>query len=310
MSEAETAVKVFRDLEPRDFRVLQAIELCMRRHRYVPHEEVAPIAGLNEKEVEFRLRRLRKFRLIRRWVGNYVGYVLNRAGYDCLAIQAFVKADVIEAFGRKLGVGKEADVYEALTPSGERVVVKFHRLGRISFRQTRRVRSYVAERRHISWIYQSRLAAEREFEALKLVHPHGVPVPRPIYQNRHAIVMGMIDGAELFHFIELPEPRKTLEEILSHIRRAYVQAGVVHGDLSEYNIILKSDWKILIIDWPQFVRKDEPNAEVLLRRDIENVLRFFKRKFGVEGNVSNAFAYVKGEEEKVISVFQGEEEVV
>jgi len=40
------------------------------------------------------------------------------------------------------------------------------------------------------------------------------------------------------------------------------------------------------------------------------VLRFFKRKFGVEGNVSNAFAYVKGEEEKVISVFQGEEEVV
>lgn len=310
MSEAETAVKVFRDLEPRDFRVLLAIELGMRRYRYVPSEEIPSIAELNKKEVEFRLKRLRKFRLIRRWTGNYTGYVLNKAGHDCLAIQTFVKADVIEAFGKKLGVGKEADVYEALTPTSERVAVKFHRLGRISFRQTRRVRSYVAERRHISWIYQSRLSAEREFAALKLLYSHNVPVPKPIYHNRHAIVMGMIDGVELAHFIELSEARRILEEILSHIRRAYVQAGVVHGDLSEYNVILKPNGEILIIDWPQFVNKNASNADILLRRDVRNVLQFFNRKFSVKGTPSKAFAYVKGEEANVISIFRGEEDII
>jgi RIO kinase 2 len=306
MAEAETAVGIFRNLEPRDFRVLQAIELGMRKYQYVPFEVISNLSGLLHEETEFRLQRLRRSKLIHREESNYIGYALNRTGYDCLAIQAFVKANVIEAFGKKLGVGKEADVYEALTPRGERVAIKFQRLGRTSFRQTRRLRSYVAERRHISWIYQSRLAAEREFEALKLLYPHDIPVPKPISQNRHAIVMGIIEGAELIHFDEIPDPRKTLEETLGHMRNAYVKAGVIHGDLSEYNIILQPNGKVLIIDWPQFVNKSQPNAEDLLRRDVETVMKFFNRRFGLKTDFSKAYAYVKGKDTNVASIFLGE----
>ena len=192
MSAADIAVQAFRRIEPEDIQVLRAVELGMSRHEYVPENVVLRLSGLHEREFEYRISRLREFRLIRRWVGPYVGYVLNMAGYDCLAINAFVRRGVIEAFGKPLGVGKEADVYDALTPSGERVAVKFQRLGRTSFRQTRRVRGYAGNRRHISWLYRSRLAAEREFEALQLLYPAGVSVPRPISQNRHAIVMGII----------------------------------------------------------------------------------------------------------------------
>jgi RIO kinase 2 len=293
MSAAEMAVQAFSKLEPEDIRVLQAIELAMGNYRYVPEEVIPRFAKLASREVNFRLSRLGSMGLIYGWKGPYNGYVLNAAGYDCLAINAFVKAGVLEAFGKPLGVGKEADVYDALTPQNKRVAVKFHRLGRISFRQTRRVRGYIAERRHISWLYQSRLAAEKEFEALKLVYPCGVSVPEPIHQNRHAIVMGMIEGAELVHCVELPNAKEILEEILFNVRKCYLEAGVIHADLSEFNVIVKPDWHVLIIDWPQFVRKDHPNAESLLKRDVENMVRFFQRKFGLKKGLRDALAYVK-----------------
>jgi len=301
MSAIDTAVQAFRQLAPQDFRVLQAIELQMSRYEHVPESAIPSLANLPPQEVAYRLPCLCQLRLVRRWKGPYTGYQLNTAGYDCLAINALVKANVLEAFGKPLGVGKEADVYEALTPAKQRVAVKFHRLGRTSFRQTRRKRGYVAKRRHISWLYQSRLAAEREFEALRLVYPHGVSVPEPIHQNRHAVVMGMIEGAELIHYVEIPNPKSVLDEILLNVRKAYLEAGVIHADLSEFNIILKPDGHILIIDWPQFVERNHPNAEQLLKRDVRNVVRYFQRKFGVKTKLKDALTYVKGQNATTIN---------
>jgi len=294
MSTADTAVQVFRNLEPEDFRVLLAIELGMSRYRNVPEDKIPRVASLTQREVAYRLPRLRKLRLIRRWLGPYTGYQLNMAGYDCLAVNALVKANVLEAFGKPLGVGKEADVYDALTLGGQQVAVKFHRLGRTSFRQTRRKRGYIAERQHISWLYQSRLAAQKEFEALKLVHPYGVSVPEPIQQNRHVVVMGMIEGSDLVDYIQIPEPQNVLDEILLNLRKAYLEAEVVHADLSEFNVIFRPNGHVLIIDWPQYVRKSHPNADQLLKRDVTNIVRFFQRKFKTKTRLKEALAYIKG----------------
>jgi len=292
MSSVDIAVKVFRQLEPEDIKVLATIEVDLSRHRFVPERDILRLSGLAEKEVKYRLERLNSLGLIYRWMGPYVGYMLSTAGYDCLALNALVKAGVLESLGKPLGVGKESDVYDALTQNGERVAVKFHRLGRVSFRQTRRLRGYLLNRRHASWLYQSRLAAEKEVEALKLVYPCGVSVPKPIAHNRHVVVMGMIEGECLFRFTEIPNPEEILDEILENVRKAYVKAGVIHGDLSEFNVVLASDWHVLIIDWPQFVRTDHPNADFLLKRDIRNVLNFFKRKFKIARDLQEALNYV------------------
>ncbi|HDN02196.1 MAG TPA: serine/threonine protein kinase [Candidatus Bathyarchaeota archaeon] len=292
MSSVDIAVKVFRQLEPEDIKVLATIEVDLSRHRFVPERDILRLSGLAEKEVKYRLERLNSLGLIYRWIGPYVGYMLSTAGYDCLALNALVKAGVLESIGKPLGVGKESDVYDALTQRGERVAVKFHRLGRVSFRQTRRLRGYLLNRRHASWLYQSRLAAEKEVEALKLVYPCGVSVPKPIAHNRHVVVMGMIEGECLFRFTEIPNPGEILDEILENVRKAYVKAGVIHGDLSEFNVVLASDWHVLIIDWPQFVRTDHPNADFLLKRDVWNVLNFFKRKFKIVRDLQEALNYV------------------
>lgn len=292
MSSAEVAVQAFRKLESGDLRVLQVIETTMSKHEFAPKELISKFTKLSFHEITFRLNRLNKFHLIRQMRGPYVGYTLNYAGYDCLAINALVKAEVLEALGKPLGVGKEADVYDALNPKKERIAVKFHRLGRISFRQTIRKRGYTTE--HTGWLFQSRIAAEKEFQALKLVFQKGVAVPKPISQNRHVLVMGMIEGAELAEHKEIPEPKKVLKEILQNIRKAYLKAGVIHADLSEYNIILKPNMHILIIDWPQYVTKEHPNAQQLLTRDVKNILRFFRRKHTLKIKLAETLAYVTG----------------
>ncbi len=147
---------------------------------------------------------------------------------------------------------------------------------------------------HAGWLFQSHLAAMKEFEALKLVYSHGVAVPKPISQNRHVIVMGIIEGSELAKWREIPHPERILLEILRNVKKTYLKASVIHGDLSEYNIILKPDMHVLIIDWPQFVTVDHPNAEQLLMRDIRNVLKYFSRKYGVKFKITDAYAYVTG----------------
>ena len=294
MSSADVAVSVFLELKNEDFRVLQAIETAMSEHEFVSEEQIARFTKLDlARDTDFRINRLSRLGLIYRMRGAYTGYTLNYAGYDCLAINGLVKANVLEAFGKPLGVGKEADVYDALKPNGERIAVKFHRLGRISFRQIIRRRSY-STGRSASWLYQSRLAAQREYQALQLLFPYRIAVPEPISQNRHVVAMGIIEGGELAEYKEIPRPEKVLGEILRNARKAYVRAGVIHADLSEYNIILKPNRHILIIDWPQYVTKEHPNAEELLTRDVQNILQYFKRKHKVDANLKETIEYVTG----------------
>jgi len=300
MSSADVAVQVFRKLENKDLRVLQAIETAMSRHEFVPKEQIAKFTKFDlARDTDFILNHLSRLGLIYQRRGAYTGFTLNYAGYDCLAINALAKANVLEAFGKSLGVGKEADVYGALAPKNKQVAVKFQRLGRISFRQTQRKRGYTKE--HAGWLFQSRLAAEKEIDALRILYSRGVAVPEPISQNRHVIVMGMIEGTMLAELRTIRKPERTLKEILRNIRKAYLKAGLIHADLSEYNIIIKPDAHILIIDWPQYITKEHPNAELLLARDIKNTLQYFSRKRMLKVRVNEALDYVTGKSKTALT---------
>ena len=80
----------------------------MSKREFVPIEQIQKYAKLPMERIEFTLSKLNKLGLIYRIKGAYVGYTLNYAGYDCLAINTLVKAGVIDSFGKSLGVGKEA----------------------------------------------------------------------------------------------------------------------------------------------------------------------------------------------------------
>jgi RIO kinase 2 len=294
MSAVDIAVREFRELELEDFKILQAIEQQMKNYEYAPTEAINNQTELLLQEIDYRLPILIKKGLLQGWRGQYTGYSLTTAGYDTLAINALVKADVIDAFGKTLGVGKESDVYDALTPDERRVALKFHRLGRTSFKKTKRKRNYTIKYSYTpDWHHRSRIAAKKEYTALKLLYPKGVSVPEPIKQNRHVLVMGMIEGAELYHYPELADAQAVYKDILINVKVAYQDAHLIHGDLSPFNIILQPNQQILIIDWPQNVSTKHPNAKQLLERDLRNVLTYFQRKYGLKNRLKDDLTYIR-----------------
>ena len=299
---AEQIGELIRSLQPADLRILLGAELGMTSREYVPVSRIVRYANLLEEEVGKRLPDLVDKRLLAsgsmRALG-YAGFRLTFLGYDCLALNALVKRGIVEALGSPLGVGKESDVYDAKGRRDTRIALKFHRLGRISFRQTRRTRGYVAERAHTSWIYQARMAATREFSAMKRASRARVPVPRPIGQNRHLVAMGMFEGSELSRIKVMPEPASTLRRILLKLRLLFCDARLVHGDLSEYNILMAESGQFVFIDWPQSVATSDPGANELLTRDVSNLVKFFARRHSVFVPVQEALDFVKAKKRKL-----------
>lgn len=68
-------------------------------------------------------------------------------GYDYLALRAFCARGSVAAVGRRVGVGKESDVYEVIDKNGRELILKLHRLGRVSFRAIKSKRDYMGARK-------------------------------------------------------------------------------------------------------------------------------------------------------------------
>ena len=263
------------ELEDEDFYLLSGIEQGMRFSEWVQREKLPKFTGLTEEEVDYRLERCLKRGLIEKKTIQYEGYTLQFEGYDLLALRALVERDTISEFGSPLGVGKESDVYEV--KSYKPLALKYHREGYTNFREVHKERDYTSDNRHVSWMYTARKAAEREHEILEALFPD-VSVPRPIDQNRHAIVMEKMDGVELSR-VKLTDGQVlgVLDLLCSELARAH-EAGYVHADMSEYNVFVGEDG-VTIFDWPQAVPTDHENAEEFLIRDVENLLGYFRRKY-------------------------------
>jgi RIO kinase 2 len=264
-----------RSLHPYELRILLTLEHMMKRYAWAPLDLLKSSTGFSEGELAYRLGRLISFDMVRYRKVPYEGYALVFTGLDTLALRTLSERDTIKALGSLIGVGKESVVYEGLGLT--QLVLKFHRVGQRSFQSARVSRGYLPDEGHIPRLFASVLSAEREFLALKTLHPR-VQVPLPIDRNRHVVVMSFIEGVSL-NRANLNEPERTLEEILYNVRESYIQ-GVIHADLSEFNVLMQ-EGKCILIDWPQWVETTHPNAEALLRRDLDNIFAFFRRKYHI-----------------------------
>jgi RIO kinase 2 len=292
----------YKKLVDRDFKVLAVIEREMSRYEYVPLEVIERRLRMPSTHVAASLQKLNKLKLVKRRLGDYVGYRLTYLGLDMLALRSLVERGVLEALGEKLCVGKESDVYSGLAPGGERVIVKFHRVGRTSFQRIVRVRHYAAKKPYATWFELAKLSGQREFRALEELYRVGALVPKPLSYSRHVVVTAYIDGVELYLYRDPVDPEAMLYKILETLRKAYVEVGIIHGDLSEYNVlvsIVDDEEEPYIIDWPQYVERDFPDAERLLRRDVSYIARFFAKRYGVSIDEEKALKYVKGELEEL-----------
>lgn len=217
---------------------------------------------------------------------RYDGYRLTYGGLDYLALNAHRRGNVVYSLGNQIGVGKESDIYVTASPEGRQQVLKLHRLGRISFRSVKSNRDYLRNRTTGSWMYLSRLAAQKEHAFMRVLHREGFPVPEPIAWSRHTVVMEFIDAFPLRMVDSVPEPGKLYAELMAMIVKL-ARRGLIHGDFNEFNILIKENEKAdgrvtlepILIDFPQTVSTNHANAQMYFDRDVGCVKRYFERRF-------------------------------
>lgn len=227
---------------------------------------------------------------------KYDGYRLTYGGLDYLALHTHTKSSTIYSVGNQIGVGKESDIFVCADETGKQQVLKIHRLGRISFRTVKANRDYLRNRSSASWMYMSRLAAVKEFEFMKALRREGFPVPEPLGQNRHTVVMSLVDAFPMRQIATVGDPAALYAELLALIVRL-AQVGLIHGDFNEFNILIEEkpeeDDKVslipTIIDFPQMVSISHPNAEYYFDRDVACIKRFFDRRFGFTSDEPGPF---------------------
>jgi len=175
-----------------------------------------------------------------------------------------------------LATGKEADVYVGLWKKIP-LALKVYRLHKTPHKKKSAI-GYSVDR-------MGQIAAN-EFTILEKAYRAGIPVPTPARRADNMFTMRFLGdetNARRLRDLDLDEPEQYAKEALGIIEKL-LDNFIVHGDLSEYNLLLYRD-RIFVIDFPQAVDlSSRPNrhrrfeeAQPLLRRDLENVARYFSQ---------------------------------
>jgi RIO kinase 1 len=200
-----------------------------------------------------------------------------------MVVFRFMTEGVLNEVNGVVSAGKEARVYWGKNKEGKDLAVKIYLTSSAEFKKGMfkyiegdyRFKGVKHDTRSLIFAW-----AQKEFRNLEQAFRAKVNVPKPIAVRNNVLVMEFIgkNGLSAPSLKErLPiNPEKTYRQLLTYLKRLYRKADLVHGDLSEYNIMV---WKgkPVLFDMSQSVPSSHPLARSLLERDLTNVNRFFSR---------------------------------
>ncbi|MBY8991662.1 MAG: serine protein kinase RIO [Candidatus Lokiarchaeota archaeon] len=195
-----------------------------------------------------------------------------------------------------ISAGKEANVYLAYDLEEKEVAIKIYK---IDSNTSRWMRKYIIGDPRFKKIPNNIskvifLWASKEYKNLKRAYKVGLRVPEPLFIKNNILIMEYIGfesiPAPVLKTIKSPkDPVNLFNEILTFIKLLYQKAKLVHGDLSEFNILYHNQSPV-VIDISQAVAIQHPKAEVYLARDIKNIFQYFE-KLGLETPDPTDFYY-------------------
>jgi len=200
-----------------------------------------------------------------------------------------------------ISAGKESRVYHGVAGDGSETAVKIYLTSSAEFRRNRlqyvvddpRFKSIPRDFRKFVYLW-----AKREFANLVDAYNAGVSVPKPIVQRENILVMQFLGENGVRYPLLVEEEFESDElkmiwgQLLENAAKMYKRAALVHGDLSEYNVVIGRGPVVYIIDFAQAVKLGHPLAETLLLRGVETLARFFKKR-GVSVDVEEAVRVIK-----------------
>jgi RIO kinase 1 len=213
-----------------------------------------------------------------------------------LILYKAIKKGVLQTVDYPVSTGKEANLFRATTPSGAYVAVKIYKIETAPFFRKSgyleadpRFRNIKTSDRGIVEAF-----AHKEYKNLEICEKAGVHSPRPLYVDGHVLIMSFLGEEGLpYQTMDRSGPlhgEKDLDSILQDIKAMY-KAGLVHADVSEYNIMMGP--QPFLIDFGQGVVLGHPGAKKFLERDVEIVLKYFAKR-GMKRDFEKTMAWILG----------------
>ena len=268
-------------------------------HQHYPPRNPKRLPARDEKFVQVQDNSTRTFQFTYQAARFEAGWLLDSLGY-------FYEQHWISDVLRMVKGGKEASVY--LCASGQSVGTPYvaakvyrprqfrslkndqlyrldrevldengNRVADLGMLKAQHKRSVYGEQiRHQSWIAY-------EFQTLRTLHAAGADVPRPYEMGNNVIMMDYIGDEQVAAptlntvTLEREEARRLFECLLRNVELMLAN-GIVHADLSAYNI-LYWDGAITLIDFPQVISPGGHRyAYQIFRRDMARVCEYFSRQ--------------------------------
>jgi len=202
-----------------------------------------------------------------------------------LTLLKLISKGYIDGLESTLYVGKEANIFSALKDR-KRVIVKIYRLETCDFNRMYdyikydpRYQGLKKKKRKIIFLW-----VQREFRNLMKARDANVKVPTPITFLNNVLVIEFIGKEDVAPKLKDSIPKnkkKFFNEIIDGINRLY-KAGLVHADLSAFNILNFNEHAVFI-DMSQATTTEDARSKEYLERDINNIVNFFK-KIGLNAN--------------------------
>jgi len=218
------------------------------------------------------------------------------------AIYELMSRDHFDHVDYPISTGKEAKVFKAITREGSPRVLKVMRMNTAVFRD---YRSYIEGDHRFKKVGRGRKMifawTKKEFSNLKRMYENEVKVPKPYAFHKNVVIMEYLEyeglPAPMLKSAYIEDVESLYNTILDNLKTLITRAELVHGDLSEYNILITKDGPYMI-DVSQGVPLTHPRADELFERDAENLARYFS-KLGVDTSRKKIIEFVMEEGEKI-----------
>jgi RIO kinase 1 len=182
---------------------------------------------------------------------------------------------------KEISIGKEANVFLAKKDNKD-LAIKIYRIAVMDFKK---LKDYFLLDPRFPKVRNSRYDlifnwTKKEYRNLVKAYKEGVRVPTPITSYKNVLIEEFIGNNSIPApklKDELPEDiEEFFYDLMKNVRKMVLKAGIIHGDLSEYNILNFKE-KPFIIDFSQSIPYYSPKAIELLKRDLEKINNFFSK---------------------------------
>ena len=186
--------------------------------------------------------------------------------------------------GKPIKTGKEGDVYSCIKDDKLRAI----KLYRVTSANFKKISGYIQRDFRFKTIRGNlrkviMMWSKKEFRNLQLCHKANMNVPYPYKQESNVIIMEYVDGIMLKD-TPLDNPKIFFERLLEQMYLMKNEAKLIHGDLSEFNILVENQTPVIIDLGQAMSIKNEDDFEKLkdlYERDITNVINYFNKKYSL-----------------------------